>query len=101
MKRSTRSMARARDTNRLALNFDRWIEAAWLAGLVTIPLVFRGREWVAFFSKLKFVVLHGVALLIVVLWAAELALSARSRQKAASDTQASSRPGSPQAPPSP
>jgi O-antigen ligase len=57
--------------------FDITIEAMWLLGLAAVPLAFRGREWVAFFSQPKFVVLHGAALLIVVLWAFELALKQR------------------------
>jgi tetratricopeptide (TPR) repeat protein len=56
------------------------IEFLTLTGLVLIPLVFRGREWVAFYSQPKFFVLHFIALTISVLWILEQALLAsRSR----------------------
>ena len=52
------------------------IEALCLIGLILIPIVFRGREVVAFYSQPKFFVLHFVAISIVGLWLFELAISA-------------------------
>lgn len=50
------------------------IEALVILSLVLVPLAFRGRETVAFFSQPKFFVLHFVALSIVVIWLLEIAL---------------------------
>ena len=52
------------------------IEALTLIGLILIPTVFRGREFVAFYSQPKFFVLHFVALTIAVLWLFELVMDA-------------------------
>ncbi len=58
------------------------IEILILAGLVLVPLAFRGREWVAFYSQPKLFVLHLVALSFVVLWLFEAALDTRVDQQA-------------------
>ncbi len=50
------------------------IEATWLAGLILVPLVFRGREWVAIYSQPKYFLVHLSALVIIVAWTAEWAL---------------------------
>ena len=51
------------------------IEATWLFGLILVPLVFRGREWVAIYAQPKYFLVHLAALVIVVAWTAEWALS--------------------------
>ncbi|MDA1096198.1 MAG: O-antigen ligase family protein [Chloroflexi bacterium] len=56
------------------------IEVLTLFGLVSIPLLFRGREWVSFYSQPKFFLLHFTALTIVVLWSVEIALDAAKRR---------------------
>lgn len=53
------------------------IEATWLTGLVLLPIAFDGREWAVFFSQPKQFFLHLVALLIVVLWVFDWAVSQR------------------------
>ena len=52
------------------------IEVLTLIGIILIPIIFRGRELVAFYSQPKFFVLHFVALSIAGLWLFELAMSA-------------------------
>ena len=54
------------------------IEASWLAGLLLVPLVFRGRELVAFFSQPKVFLIHVVALVILVAWTFEWAAMYRT-----------------------
>jgi len=60
------------------------IEATWLLGLVLVPLVFRGREWVAIYSQPKYFLVHMAALVIVVAWTAEWALSRSQNQSISS-----------------
>ena len=74
----------ARRSSRRRSKIDLAIEALWLTGLVLLPLAFRGKEWVAFYSQPKFVLLHGVALSIVVLWTFEFARSSAASQLTAS-----------------
>ena len=62
------------------------IEALMLFGLLVVPLIFRGREWVAFYSQPKLFVLHFVALSIVLLWALELALNAATNLEPATES---------------
>lgn len=50
------------------------IEAAWLVGLVAVPLVFNPRGWLSFYNDPKYFVLHAVALVIVTSWAWERAI---------------------------
>ncbi len=52
------------------------IEALILTGLILIPLIFRGRELVAFYSQPKYFVLHFTALSILGLWLYEIAMTA-------------------------
>jgi tetratricopeptide (TPR) repeat protein len=70
-------MTRTLDVALSSTGLARLIEVTWLIGLVTIPLAFRGREWVAFFSEPKYFLLHLTALTIVVLWTSEWALRDR------------------------
>ena len=60
---------------------DLAIEALTLIGLILVPLIFRGREWVAFYSQPKLFVLHFVALSIALLWGLELALNAATSRE--------------------
>jgi O-antigen ligase len=55
------------------------IEASWLAALILVPLVFRGRELVAIYSQPKYFLVHLAALVIVVAWITEWALDRSDR----------------------
>ncbi len=77
---STASARSATEVTVTRTRIDVAIEFLALLGLILVPLVFRGREWVAFFSQPKFFVLHFVALSITVLWTVELALNSARRR---------------------
>lgn len=72
------------DTPGPRTRIDIAIEALTLIALILVPLVFRGREWVSFFSQPKFFVLHFVALAIAVLWLFELAIDFATNEKTGS-----------------
>ena len=57
------------------------IEALTLIALILVPTLFRGREFVAFYSQPKFFVLHFVALSIAALWLFELAMAAATEAR--------------------
>ena len=73
-RRGSRSRT-AIDSSRLIT--DRVIEAAWLVGLVSAPLIFNPRGWLSFYNDPKYVALHFVALGILTAWAWERALYSR------------------------
>ena len=56
---------------------DLVIEGAWLAGLVIVPLVIGKRESFTYYNDPKYAVLHLVALVIIVAWSWDLAMSSR------------------------
>ena len=56
---------------------DLIIEAVWLFGLVSVPLVFNPNGWLSFYADPKYVALHVAALVIAVVWAWERALFAQ------------------------
>ncbi|MDP6273294.1 MAG: hypothetical protein QGI84_04745, partial [Dehalococcoidia bacterium] len=57
---------------------DLVIEAAWITGVVLVPLVFNPRHWFSFYNDPKYAVLHLVALVIIAAWAWEWALYSRT-----------------------
>ena len=58
---------------------DRLIEAAWLSGIVLVPLLFSPSGWFTFYNDPKYVLLHVVGLVIVVAWVWDWTYSRRSR----------------------
>ena len=72
---SARGAARASGGSRTLP--DLVIEAAWLAGVALVPLLFNPRGWLTFYNDPKYVALHLAGLVIVIAWAWDWALSSR------------------------